>query len=99
MRFRTYSELKRIESFMDRYEYLRLNGQVGEMTFGFDRYINQQFYRSRQWKQIRQHVISRDQGCDMGHEDYEIHGRILIHHMNPMLPKDIIEGDESILNP
>lgn len=99
MRFRTYSELKRIDSFMDKYEYLRLNGQVGEKTFGFDRYINQQFYRSSQWKQIRQHVIARDQGCDMGHEDYEIHGRILIHHMNPMLPRDIVEGDDSILNP
>lgn len=96
---RTYRELKRIDGFLERFKYLSLRGQVGEATFGFDRYINQQFYRSREWKQIRQHVIARDNGCDLGVEGYEIHSRLLIHHINPLSPDDIVQGDDWILNP
>jgi hypothetical protein len=96
---RTYSELRRIDDFEERYHYLALHGDVGKSTYGFDRYINQQFYTSRQWRQARNHVISRDLGCDLGIEGYEIHSGILIHHMNPMNADDIAQGDSSILEP
>lgn len=96
---RTYSELSTIHSFEDRYRYLRLNGSVGTETFGFDRIFNQQFYRSREWKAIRDHVIVRDNGCDLGVEGYEIHGRIYIHHMNPIMLKDIETTSEFLLDP
>lgn len=99
MRIRTYSELRRLNTFTERYDYLRLKGVVGEPTFGYERYHNQRFYTSRQWKQIRDHVISRDFGLDLGAEGFVIHDRIIIHHMNPMTPEDIIHGDESILDP
>ena len=96
---RTYSELRRLTDFEDRYKYLALRGSVGRSTFGFDRYINQQFYTSTQWRQIRHHVIARDLGCDLGVEGYEIHDRIYIHHMNPMTVDDIAHGEDSILDP
>ena len=96
---RTYSELRRLTDFEERYRYLALRGSVGRSTFGFDRYINQQFYTSTQWRQIRHHVIARDLGCDLGVEGYEIHDRIYIHHMNPMTVDDIAHGEDSILNP
>jgi hypothetical protein len=96
---RTYSELIQFETFEERYQYLALKGFVGSSTFGFDRYINQQFYTSRQWKQIRHHVIARDQGCDLGVEGYEIFNRLVIHHMNPMGPDDIARGESHILDP
>jgi hypothetical protein len=101
LRIRTYSELRLIESFEERYEYLRLKGIVGEPTFGYERYHNQRFYTSRQWKQIRDHVITRDFGNDLGADGYEIHNseRIIIHHMNPMTPDNIIHGDADILDP
>jgi hypothetical protein len=99
LRLRTYRELIQLESFEDRYKYLRLGGEVGADTFGFDRYLNQQFYRSREWKRIRQIVIARDEGCDMGVPGYEIHEAIYIHHMNPMTPDDIRHGNEDILDP
>jgi hypothetical protein len=99
MRIRTYSELRRLRTLRERYEYLRLHGEVGWSTFGFDRYINQQFYQSRQWRQVRNQIILRDQGCDLGVEGYEIHERIAIHHMNPMTVADISSGDSSILDP
>lgn len=96
---RSYSELKRIDTFLERYRYLSLRGVVGESTFGFDRYINQQFYRSSQWRQLRHEIILRDNGCDLGIEGFEIHGKILIHHMNPMSVTDIVDGDNTILDP
>ena len=99
MSIRTYSELIKITSFKDRYEYLRLDGKVGESTFGFDRYLNQILYRSQRWKRIRDKIIIRDQGCDLGIEGYEIGGRIIIHHMNPLLVKDIVDETEFLLNP
>lgn len=96
---RTYSEMSRFETFEDRYDYLKLKSSVGTATFGFDRYINQRFYRSTQWKQVRNHVIARDLGLDLGVEGYEIYDRILIHHMNPMAPDDINHDDSDILDP
>jgi hypothetical protein len=99
MKIRSYSELQNINDFEDRFRYLALRGEVGAATFGFDRWINQQFYTSSQWKQIRHFVITRDNGCDLGVDGYEIHSRLVIHHMNPMLPNDIIHGDDSILDP
>lgn len=96
---RTYSELSRYETFEERYHYLALKGVVGSSTFGFDRYINQQFYTSRQWRQVRHHIIARDQGCDLGIEGYEIFNRLVIHHMNPMGPDDIARGESHILDP
>lgn len=99
MRIRSYSELERLDTFEERFRYLALKGHVGSSTFGFDRHINQQFYRSRQWKQIRHYVIDRDIGCDLGIDGYEIHSNILIHHMNPLDVVDIVHGDESILDP
>lgn len=99
MTTRSFSELQYIDSFLGRYEYLQLRGEVGWATFGFDRYMNQQFYASREWRQVRQHVIARDMGCDLGIEGYEIFDRIYIHHMNPMTVEHIKTGDESILDP
>lgn len=96
---RTYSELSTIHSFEDRYRYLQLKGSVGAETFGFDRIFNQQFYRSREWKAIRDQVIVRDNGCDLGVEGYEIRGRIYIHHMNPIMLKDIEITSEFLLDP
>jgi len=96
---RSYSELRRIDGLEARFNYLKLRASVGEATFGFDRWINQQFYRSPQWLHIRHHVIARDLGCDLGVEGYEIHSRLYIHHMNPMTVEEIRSGDPSILDP
>lgn len=96
---RTYSDLRRLETFKERFEYLKLGGEVGGDTFGFERYLNQNFYRSAQWKHARNTAIARDLGRDLGIEGYEIHDRIVVHHMNPMLPDDIIHGNSDILNP
>lgn len=96
---RTYSELVQIEEFEERFRYLRLRGTVSDPTFGFDRWINQGFYSSREWKQARSNVIARDLGCDLAVPGYEIHDRILIHHMNPMEVDHIVDGDPSILDP
>jgi len=98
-RIRTYSELSRLDTFEDRYQYLKLNGVVGESTFGFDRWVNQEFYRSREWKNTRNDVIVRDNGCDLGVLGYEINFNLLIHHMNPISMKDIEHGEEWILDP
>ena len=99
MSIRTYSELITIPTFEERYRYLRLSGRVGEETFGFDRYINQIFYRSKEWKEIRDHVIVRDNGCDLGIPGREIYGKILIHHMNPITQEDILNRSDLLLNP
>ena len=95
---RTYSELRRLKTFEDRFDYLELKGVVGESTFGFDRLLNQRFYRSREWRDVRDFVIVRDLGCDLGIEGYEIHSGLLVHHMNPMSADDIKHGDEDLLN-
>lgn len=99
MSIRTYSELIKIPTFKDRFEYLRLDGKVGEETFGFDRYLNQIFYKSPEWKAVRDFVIIRDQGCDLAMEGHEIFGRILVHHMNPIRIEDIVNRSKYLLDP
>lgn len=99
MNIKRYSELILLPTFEERYKYLQLNGIIGDETFGFDRYINQMFYRSQEWKQIRDYVIVRDNGCDLGVEGHEIRGKILIHHMNPIGIKDIQQVNKFLLDP
>ena len=99
MSIKTYSELITLPTFEERFEYLRLDGTVGESTFGFDRYLNKIFYRSQKWKDIRDWVIIRDNGCDLGVEGFEIYGRIIIHHMNPISLQDLERESDLLLNP
>lgn len=99
MTIRTYSELITIPTFAERFNYLRLDGKVGESTFGFDRYLNQAFYKNPEWLRVRDEVIIRDNGCDLGIPDREIYGRILVHHMNPIRSKDILERTKYLLDP
>lgn len=99
MTIRTYSELILLPTFEERFEYLRLDGRVGEDTFGFDRHLNQLFYRSYEWKKIRDYVIIRDNACDLGVEGYDIYGKVLIHHMNPITTKDIEQRTGLLLDP
>ncbi len=96
---KTYSEMIKYDIFEDRFKYLKLFGSVGQSTFGFDRYVNQRFYKSCEWNQIRDFVIVRDDGCDLGVSGYEIYGNILIHHLNPMTVDDIVHNEEWIFNP
>lgn len=99
MNIRTYSELSKLRTFKERYEYLKLSSVVGEDTFGYDRYLNQDFYKSNAWKRVRDQVIIRDNGCDLGIDDRYINSRIYIHHMNPITKSDIINLTEYLLNP
>lgn len=101
MEIRTYSELITIPTFEERYKYLKLDGIIGEETFGFERYLNQNFYRTREWKRVRNYVIERDNACDLAFEDMEIPNgiQIVIHHMNRMSINDILEGNEKLLDP
>lgn len=100
MRIRSYTELSQLKTFDERFQYLQLNGRVGRDTFGFDRIFNQRFYRSQEWKSIRDFVIIRDNGCDLGVEGHEIYGsRIIIHHMNPISLEDIEKSSSFLLNP
>lgn len=99
MIIRTYSELSKLQTFKERYNYLRLNESIGQDTFGFDRYLNQMFYKSREWRSIRDYVIVRDNGCDLGMEDHEINSGVIIHHMNPISKKDITDRSEFLLEP
>lgn len=96
---RSYRELQRLSSFEERFKYLQLRGDVGRSTFGFDRWINQQFYSSWHWRNVRRDVIARDAGCDLGVEGFEIYRGLLIHHMNPITAEEIKHGDESVLDP
>ena len=99
MDIKTYSELSKLTTFEERYRYLRLGGRVGEETFGFDRWINQMFYKDPEWLKIRDEVIIRDNGCDLGIEGREIYSRIIVHHMNPITKADILDRSEFLLNP
>lgn len=99
MIIRTYSELITLSTFEERYQYLRLDGRVGQETFGFDRWLNQKFYKDPEWLRIRDFVIIRDNGCDLGIEGREIHSRILIHHMNPITTEDIVKRSKYLLDP
>lgn len=96
---KTYSELIKYSTFEERFRYLSLKGQVGEETYGFDRWINQRFYRSSEWRQIRDFIIVRDSGCDLGIIGREIPDHVIVHHMNPILVKDITDVTEFLLNP
>lgn len=96
---RTYKQLILLPTFEERFNYLRLDGKVGSETFGFDRYFNQQFYRSREWKLIRSEIIARDLGCDLGISDRSIFGRVYVHHMNPIDINDIKDSTDFLLNP
>lgn len=100
MKIRTYKELSQLQSFNERFEYLKLDGQVGKDTFGFDRIFNQRFYRSKEWKAVRDFVIIRDNGCDLGIDGHEIYGQnVLIHHLNPLTLNDISDRTDYLLNP
>lgn len=99
MIIRTYSELITLPTFEERYRYLRLDGRVGQETFGFDRWLNQKFYKDPEWLRVRDFVIIRDNGCDLGIEGREIHSRILIHHMNPITTEDIVKRSKYLLEP
>lgn len=96
---RTYEDLLKINSFEDRFEYLKLSAKIGDETFGFDRWLNQYFYHNIEWKRIRDRVIVRDMGCDLAHPDYPIKGKVIVHHMNPINLKDIEERSDILLNP
>lgn len=96
---RRYSELRRFSTFEERFEYLALRGYVGKETFGYDRWMNQEFYRSREWKLVRSAVIARDEGCDLGIPGYDIRYGLLVHHMNPLSELDLVSGEESIIDP
>lgn len=96
---RTYTELSKLNTFLERYEYLKLGGKVGEETFGFDRYLNQIFYKDPEWLETRDNVIIRDGGCDLGIPDREIKGKILVHHMNPVTKEQILRRDPVLFDP
>lgn len=96
---RTYSELIKMNTFKDRVQYLKLDGVVGETTYGFDRWINQMFYKSKEWRQIRTDIISRDLGCDLGIPGREILGKIFIHHLNPIMAYDIVHAKQIVFDP
>lgn len=99
MTIRTYSELIKLKTFKERFDYLKVDGVVGEDTFGYSRWLNQRFYKSPEWKSIRDYVISRDLGCDLGLEGYEIQDRIIIHHLNPLTVDDIKNMTGFAINP
>lgn len=95
---KTFSEMYRLDDYRDRFEYLSLRGFVGEETFGYDRHYNQAFYRSTEWRRIRNEVIVRDDGCDLSHPDHPIGGKILIHHINPISLNDIVHGSDLLFD-
>lgn len=99
MSIKTYSELITISTYEDRFRYLRLKGAVGKDTFGYDRYLNQILYNSPEWKRLRNQIIIRDNGCDLGCEGYEIYGRVLIHHLNPITVEDVVSRNPIVFDP
>lgn len=96
---KTYSELIKLATFQERFDYLKLNGAVSQSTFGSERYLNQMFYTSDEWKRLRRKIILRDEGCDLGLEGFDIHSKIIIHHMNPISEEDILQHSQYLLNP
>lgn len=99
MSIKCYSELITIPTFIERYQYLKIGGRVGADTFGHDRYLNQILYHSGEWLDFRDEIIIRDNGCDLAHPDFEIHGQILIHHINPITVEDVLRRDPKIFDP
>ena len=99
MKNKSYSELIRLPTYLERFRYLQINGAVGAETFGYDRYLNQILYRTGEWKRFRRDIILRDNGCDLACDDYEIFGRILVHHLNPITVDDVLNRDPKIFDP
>lgn len=95
---KSYTELMKLPTIEERFDYLNQGGHVGEQTFGYDRYLNQKFYTSPEWKRVRRNVIARDEGCDMGHPDYPISGRVIVHHLNSITPEMIINRDPAVFD-
>lgn len=98
-KIKTYVELRQLETFEERYHYLKLGGVVGRETFGFDRWVNQRFYKSREWRRARDYVINRDNGCDLGIPGFEIYADLYVHHMNPISLDEIDIGGEVLFDP
>ena len=98
-KIRTYSELCKLKTFKERFDYLAIKGSVGQETFGFERHLNQKFYSSTEWRQLRHRIIDRDMGCDLAMEGYEIFEQIVIHHMNPIVVNDIVHSSEFLMDP
>ena len=99
MSIRTYSELITIQTFEERFEYLQLKGSVGKDTFGYDRYLNQVLYRSPEWKRLRNKIIIRDNGCDLACDGYDVYGKVLIHHLNPITVEDVLARSRKVFDP
>lgn len=99
MKLKSYRNLILLPTFEERYNYLKLSGIVGESTFGFDRVLNQEFYTSKEWRQFRYKMIARDEGCDMGHPDFPIGGRVILHHINPLLIEDFENSSDALFDP
>lgn len=99
MSIKTYSELISIPTYLGRFEYLKIGGSVGKSTFGYDRYLNQILYHSAEWKRFKRDIILRDNGCDLAHEDYEIHGNIIVHHINPITVEDVLNRNPMVFDP
>lgn len=99
MKHLTYHELIQLKTFEERFEYLKLCGQVGRETFGFDRYLNQQFYRSKEWRQFRSRIITRDEGLDLGLDGFPILGSPIVHHLNPLTPEDVENSTDALFDP
>lgn len=99
MSIRTYSELITIPTFEERFEYLQLKGSVGKDTFGYDRYLNQVLYRSPEWKRLRNQIIIRDDGCDLACDGYDVYGKVLIHHLNPITIEDVLARSRKVFDP
>ena len=99
MSIRTYSELITIPTFEERFEYLQLKGSVGKDTFGYDRYLNQVLYRSPEWKRLRNQIIIRDGGCDLACDGYDVYGKVLIHHLNPITVEDVLTRSRKVFDP
>lgn len=95
---KSYTELMKLSTIEERFDYLNQGGRVGEQTFGYDRYLNQKFYTSPEWKRVRRNVIARDEGCDMAHPDYPIRGRVIVHHLNSITPEMIINRDPAVFD-
>ena len=99
MKLKSYRNLILLPTFEERYEYLKIQGVVGESLFGFDRYMNQEFYTSKEWRQFRNHIITRDEGCDLGMRNYPIGGRVIIHHINPLTIADFENSSDALFDP